>query len=207
MKFEGFCYDAKNARHHESGKLLTLKIPKRRRQRLTVCFRTRFDTDANKMMYAVKAGRAAAFQKQDWQASCTSAWTSFHTRNGLSQSQSHSLSGPKLFGFRCDEVQAHLIKLRAPETILPKEGKKVRGHMRRVPIKTVAGQIVKSAKQNLNHVSPSSSSSSSSSSSTEIQLVNFGEFVLVVREPSCRCVCCLEHRWTDCWNTDAGENV
>ena len=45
IKFDGFCYDTKNARHHESGKLLTLKIPKRRRQRLTVCFRTRFDTD------------------------------------------------------------------------------------------------------------------------------------------------------------------
>jgi len=32
-----------------------------------------------------------------------------------------------------------------------------------------------------------------------------GESVLAVRELSCRCVCCLEHRWTDCSNTDAGD--
>ena len=31
-----------------------------------------------------------------------------------------------------------------------------------------------------------------------------GANVLAVRELSCRCRCCLEHRWTDCKNADAG---
>jgi len=31
-----------------------------------------------------------------------------------------------------------------------------------------------------------------------------GESVLALRELSCRCRCCLEHRWNDCKNPDAG---
>jgi hypothetical protein len=112
MMFEStgtYEYDAENIQFEVSPHSITLKLPKRICNCMhTVRFRTRFDRVQNKMMYAVKAGRAAAFETQDWQASSTVAWNKFCDQSSFYCKQYRSFSGPKLFGILSDEVQAHL---------------------------------------------------------------------------------------------------
>ena len=62
------------------------------------------------MQYAIKAGQASTAEESFWQSSMTAAQSAFCQRHGyLSQT---SLSGPRLFGIQCPDVQAHLTALR-----------------------------------------------------------------------------------------------
>lgn len=127
-----------------------------------VLFKTSFDDTANRMLYAVKAGLSSRFESTDWQPTSTQAWDHFRERQGFEKAK--SLSGPRLFGFQSDAVQAHLQALRAPrqqqetsDTNMVKTTK-ARGAEKRVLLKSVVKNLVADSKAAAAQSASSSSS-------------------------------------------------